>query len=274
MDTTIIKDKKVNDIVIKESDCSLLAFQNTDNINNLDQTCLSTKIINKVGGIKKINEIKKDANCDNDICLLEVIPITNEEKSEELIRIKPEGPRNSNKWYSNFNIDDYFYIMEKSYPKYLHIQFTTIDFAKINDRLNNVSVVDLLQSDKSQFGCVINTDISVGKGKHWFAVFCDLDKINKKMSIEFFNSSGNKPKFEVQEWMIKQKNICEKNNIVGDIVIASMFRHQYSDTECGPYSCYYITKRIMDVPYEYFKTNKIPDEVVEDFRKYMFRASE
>ena len=71
--------------------------------------------------------------------------------------------------------------------------------------------------------------------------------------------------------MLKQKNICEQNNIKCDIIIASAFRHQLSDTECGPYACYYISKRVEGTPYSYFQKNRIPDEIVTDFRKYMFR---
>lgn len=255
---------------VKESDCSLLAFKNP-NKNNNEFTCLSDLIIEKVGGEKKLNEIKKESNCNDDVCLLEKIPIPDKIKDEEMLRIKPEGPRNSNKWYSNFNIDDYFEIIEKTYPSYLHIPFTTIDFEKIHDKLSQVSVLDLIKLEKKQLGCVINTDTSEGKGKHWFCVFMNYVPENKSCTVEFFNSSGNKPKIEVHSWMLKQKNICENNNIKCDIVIASAFRHQLSDTECGPYSCYYIFKRVTGTPYEYFKSNRIPDEVVEDFRKYMFR---
>lgn len=254
---------------IKESDCSLLAHKNPNKLNN-ENTCLSQDILDELGGLEKI---KKETGCDNDECILEkvTIKIDDETKQQELLRLKPEGPRNDNTWYSNFNIDEYFATIQAAYPNYKHINFATIDFASIDHELNNVSIVDLIKENKNCLGCVVNTDISTGRGKHWICVFLNADHSNKKCTVEFFNSSGNKPVLQMHEWMNKQKNICEKNNYECEIIIASSFRHQLSDTECGPYACYYISSRVSGVPYQYFKENRIKDEIVEDFRKYMFR---
>jgi hypothetical protein len=256
---------KINNKVL-ESDCSLLAFK-YPNKNDNNDTCLSDNALNKIGG--DIKTVKQNTGCDTDICIL--TKYSSKISDDEILRIKPEGPKNTNEWYSNFNIDDYFTTIEKTYPHYKHIKFTTIDFEKINHELSNVSVLDLIKENKACFGCVINTDVSTGRGKHWLSVFFNMDLNNKKCTAEFFNSSGNKPGMEIHAWLLKQKNICEKNNFECEIVIASTMRHQFSDTECGPYSCYYITSRLTGVPYSYFKSNRIDDKIVEEFRKYMFR---
>lgn len=133
------------------------------------------------------------------------VKLDEDTKEKELLRLKPEGPRNNNKWYSNFNIDDYFATIEAAHPNYKHVEFATIDFATIGHELGNISITDLIKENKTCFGCVINTDTSAGRGKHWFCVFMNADHANKKYTVEFFNSSGNKPVIQVHEWLNKQK---------------------------------------------------------------------
>ena len=50
--------------------------------------------------------------------------------------------------------------------------------------------------------------------------------------------------------------------------------HQRSQTECGPYSLYYIRRRLEGAPVETFTDPKvrISDEAMEEFRRYLFRA--
>jgi hypothetical protein len=177
--------------------------------------------------------------------------------------------------------------MEIGYPNYYHIDFQMIDFMELKTPLATLNLAKFLspkdsslflsQSDKNaalpknknKIGCVLNTDVSTGKGIHWFCVFIDMSK--DVISIEFFNSSGNKPKPPVHQWMIQMEEQCNNMGKKCERIIASQNRHQYSDTECGPYSCYYILSRIQDVPYQYFMNNRIPDEKVTELRKQIFR---
>ena len=188
-------------------------------------------------------------------------------EKEKEINIKPDGPHNSNKWFNNFNIDEVFKQMEIAYPNYLHINFQMIDFMDLKTEL---ALLDLseIPKNKNKIGCVLNTDVSTGNGIHWFCVFIDMSK--DIISIEFFNSSGNKPKPPVHMWMIKMEEQCARMGRKSERIISSQNRHQYSDTECGPYSCYYILCRIQDVPYSYFMKNRIPDEHVTNLRKKIF----
>jgi hypothetical protein len=301
----------------QKSDCSVLASKEHKKLAD-ENICLKPETIHKVvehiskNGSKdqdkdKVNkprdpidkwskdtaiykEIRKENDCTNDVCLLETELVKNDKQLTEIIkdeindRVKPEGPWNSTKWFSNFNIDDYFRQIALAYPEYFHNNFAMSDFAQnnfgssqINDgNLANLNLPELFTKTKCRkTGCVVNTDVSSGKGIHWFAVFCCYDESRQLITIEFFNSSGNKPREPIHDWMIKMQIECEtelKNkNVKVERIIASQNRHQYSESECGPYSCYYITKRVEGKPYTYFMENRIPDEEMIEFRKVMFR---
>ncbi len=281
--------------ISEKNDCSIVSvINNKNNKDKLDENiCISDKLINIIVDkietknqnqnqnnnknkneekIETYKEIRDNMGCDNDICILDLIKekniISETVIDKELeINIKPEGPFNSNKWFNNSNIDDIFKQMELAYPNYHHINFQMIDFMDLKTELATLELKNLPEN-KNKIGCVLNTDVSTGKGIHWFAVFIDLSK--EIVSIEFFNSSGNKPRTPVHEWMIKMEEQCHNMGRKAQRIIASQNRHQYSDTECGPYSCFYILCRIQDVPYSYFMNNRIPDEHVTNLRKKIF----
>jgi hypothetical protein len=49
-------------------------------------------------------------------------------------------------------------------------------------------------------------------------------------------------------------------------------QHQREDTaNCGSYALFYIWKRLNGTPYSYFAENKIKDEHMEEFRKFLYR---
>jgi hypothetical protein len=49
-------------------------------------------------------------------------------------------------------------------------------------------------------------------------------------------------------------------------------QHQREDTaNCGSYALFYIWKRLNGIPYTYFAENKIKDEHMEEFRKFLYR---
>jgi hypothetical protein len=106
------------------------------------------------------------------------------------------------------------------------------------------------------------------------ALFVDTTK--PVWTVEFFNSSGNNPQPEWMNWMEKTKNILERitardklPNTV-KIIKASSLQHQWSRTECGLYSLFYIWARLNGVPADYFEHNTIPDQLMFEFRHHIF----
>lgn len=258
---------------------------------------LNEKKVTAPGEIIKI--IKTMTGCKSESCVLKDNNFANfighdKIKKELDERFKPHGPALTYDLLSNFNIDDVLDQLEKAYKSenFYHVPFQMRDFEtyKKNDneiaiscarnakcmkyeKDQNLATIDLAEKYTNGmrcFGVVFNTDYSTGNGIHWFCIFGDFRK--KPYTIEYFNSSGNLPLIEISSWMKNTKTKLAKqlNTAVVD-VISSRIEHQFGDNQCGIYSLYYILSRLENVPYTYFSNNRIPDELMDDFRKMFFR---
>jgi len=126
--------------------------------------------------------------------------------------------------------------------------------------------------------CIINTDEYDGPGKHWMATFVDArdESETPHWSIEIFNSAAVRPSAEWIDWMSKTREelISINPRAVIDYAYVCTIWHQHSKTECGPYSLFYIWSRINRVPYSYFMTTPVPDQLVFEFRQHLFNDTE
>ncbi len=217
-----------------------------------------------------IEKSKKATNCDSESCVINKVFDNSKEILDE--HFKPAGPRDSTNLLSNFNIDESLELYAKKYEGFYHVYFQMIDFAKVGTELATLDLVDLIKKGYKSMGVVLNTDVSTGRGIHWFCLFCDLKA--RPVTLEYFNSSGNKPRNEVQVWLNMTKQALEENNIPAKIVIASNIEHQIdSETECGPYSLYYIWSRLNGISPEVFNKKRIPDDKMIEFRQTLFRKT-
>jgi hypothetical protein len=216
-----------------------------------------------VGGTKGLSKLKKETSCNDEQCV-----VLNKYGKEEIKKYwKPDGPVDSS-WLSNYDIDDVLSWWADDYPDFIHIPFQTIDFMEYPNALSDF---DMSEHDGKCAGVVINTDVRSGQGIHWFCLF--LDMRSKPHQIEYFNSEGTMPHKTIGEFCRKQLIFCKSKSKNCEIIIASSIRHQYSHSECGPYSLYYIYSRINGVKSDAFGREPISDEYMKRFRKAIFRKS-
>jgi hypothetical protein len=187
---------------------------------------------------------------------------------EKQTRFKPFGPKN-NKWFDNMNIDEVLNQWMVVFKGFYNYQFHMINFAELNKPLHTITPSSLEKRGFNCCGCVINTDRYNRGGEHWMALFADF-RDRENATVEFFNSSGNSPQTEIAHWIVKTatdlNTFCEKVT-----KIYNKIRHQKSDTECGPYSVYYIYKRLKGISAQTLMEKRIPDEKVFKFRSVLFR---
>jgi hypothetical protein len=248
---------KLKDYVVNFSDSKLI--QSTTN----NKTILET--------------LKSKYNCDSESCVLNQYDIKrymNPELVESVLKdnFKPVGPKLSKEWLSNFDIDDVLKQIQKKYidKHFLHIPFQMRDFEKTNSDLARLDWQAEYNKGYRTFGTVMNTDYSSGKGIHWFAIFGEFLDSSNIFTIEYFNSSGELPLPEVTSWMKRTKHALTMNKEVKDIV-ATRLINQEDSSSCGVYSLFYIISRLDGIPLEWFKKNRIKDETMYEFRKYLFR---
>ena len=238
---------------------------------------------------KKLDILKKKLNCQTESCIL--VKSANDGIIERDVvdkelrkKFKIKGPRETNDLLSNYNIDQTMLILTSNNKGFYPCEFAMIDFYDYKCGLSEIKLDSLVNGKKKltnyvdntiingpfdTFACVLNTDTSNGKGKHWICLFVDMR--GKTWTIEFFNSSGNAPHINIVRWMESQRSLLMPINKNTIITKSSNITHQKDNFSCGTYVLYYIKARLDMVPYTYFLNNKIIDDYPVRFRKHIFR---
>jgi len=268
---------------MKNSLCSL----------NKKGNCVPESEISKIEdkSSSSIDELVESEKCtkaeDKTLCVLESL-------GEKIIVTKYFKPVTKSfdkmHWLNNTEIDNVQYQMMLNYPGYYYSNIHMIDLGMFNpsnkDIIDYKSVslkdIDFIKELKGEgqltsngplkkYGLVMNTDVSSGRGIHWFAIFMDFD--STPMTIEYFNSSG----YDIRNKTFKafMYNLADEISIKikeCKFVKVSDIQHQREDTSnCGVYALYYIWKRLGGTPFETFSKNKVSDECIVTFREYFFR---
>jgi hypothetical protein len=288
---------------IKNTDDVKLITKTTESecVNNCN-VCSSKKLIQLMSEFinKKdtdtniVKYIEDKLNCTSESCVLNnkrfnnfiqnKLGNSNITKYELATRFKTHGPRNNNNLLSNVNIDDTLILWSREFTDFYPCPFSMIDFKLTENKFCQFKILDMIKGNESfydpvnglqkrifnTYGCVLNTDVSTGKGKHWVCIFVDCRPKLNIWTIEYFNSSGNSPHKHVMEWMENQRIDLIKIHPVDTVTVTNIV-HQKSNTECGMYVLYYIRSRLDGISYTHFLTNRISDSDVFNFRKHVFR---
>ncbi len=242
------------------------------------KTILNTEELTDKNDLEEIKDkLKNKLNCDTEACII------SHPESQKVIGnpfnildeyFKPVGPRNSTKWFSNTDIDAILKQTKKKYldRHFLHIPFQMIDFESTQSELATLDWPQKYKEGYRTFGTVFNTDTSYGMGKHWFSIYGSFEDTDENFTIEYFNSSGGLPMDQIVEWANKaivrwQPSFTKPIKFI----IVTRIMNQVDNHSCGSYSLYYIMSRLNGTPYSYFKHNKIGDENMHQFRKFLFR---
>lgn len=257
------------------------------------KVCSSGDIASLVKTFKK----EKETKCESEYCLVKSKDfkefarrknISDSELKENEGNFKIEGPRNSLALLNNFHIDDTLKNWAKEFDFFFPCPFAMMDFETTKEPFSTIFIPYVYEGEytlnlgekeikrkNTCFGCVINTDVSTGGGKHWTCAFVDMRDPNL-VTVEYFNSVPNPPRKPINRWLEKTKKelMTPYKNFKGFPVVKSIpvvsVDHQQNDSECGVYSLYYIRRRLEGTSYKYFQGLPIHDENISEFRKYLF----
>jgi hypothetical protein len=215
---------------------------------------------------KVMEEAMEKTQCTSEACVIQS-PMIEELPKKEILRFKPQGPKNNTQWLSNSNIDNVLALIAAQNPSFKHVTFQFIDFQSYGGELAKLDWEGIVKKYKN-LGCVINTDHKGNPGKHWICVFVDL----VGGTVEYFDSAGQGVPAEIIKWMTE--TAIELSRITGrkfkDVIVTTM-EHQRGETECGVYTLFYISARRAGVPFGFFEHTRVPDQDMEEFREYLFR---
>lgn len=271
---------------------------------NDESTCLPTPVLRKIststrkhGGSQvsidsesvNTRELAKELGCapTDGRCLLQRSLLSHKEKKALLDTFfRPAMPaewkNDPDVWLTSEDIAAVMKQYEKAYPEFKFIGVVPIDFAApdpyqqggalettplfpekkcMNDEFCHVDLAAEKKAGRKILGAVFNLDPHYKGGSHWVALAVDLTRD----CVYYFDSYGMAPPAQVARFMryLTLQNPKLKLQSNGR-------RFQYSDTECGMYSMYFLIRMIAGESFKKFCKKPIADKYMLEFRKVLF----
>ena len=222
----------------------------------------------------------------NDVCSIEKCWLRKifTDSSREIGKIEhetfaPKRPskwkKNPREWLTSIDISRVMSQYESKYKRFAFLGAVPVDFAGTlrNKKcvVNDLCVFDIkkyMDRGKTCFGMAINTDPHTRGGEHWTSLYMEI--ANNKASITFFDSSGIEPMDEVYDFADNIEEQLEPLGIKCKLYYNET-RHQYSRSECGMYTIYFLS-HMLNGKLSKFKINNmvIPDKEMIKMRNHFF----
>lgn len=224
--------------------------------------------------------------CDTEYCWLDLPFFKNNGLGQLEENFMPPGPTNQiagtnsninngngNKWLSTFNIDNVMEHFEKKYPDFTFFGPVPIDFAEILTELNNLNLKKLYRAGTRRIGIVFNFDPHTKPGSHWVALMVDLNAPGSTVNaskIAFFDSYGNcPPPPEISSLIQKIWQDAYTDLNMQLEILCNKTRHQFSSSECGVYSIYFIEESLGGKSFmQIFSDIMTDDEIIKKRSRY------
>ena len=105
-------------------------------------------------------------------------------------------------------------------------------------------------------------------GSHWVGLYCCLST----GQVCYYDSFGANAEYEIKELIKTLKLQIQEKLLIKPTVYENTTRHQYSTTECGVYSMYFIDKMLEGVSYNNFIKYKLNDKQINRYRYYFYNT--
>ena len=246
---------------------------NTDNNginNNANGNTTKAVLANELG-----------CNKTNERCIVERSLLSQKEKRALLTayfrpKMPDEWKKKPNMWLSSEDISNVMKQYEKAYPEFRFLGVVPIDFSApdpyatgpkkcMNNQFCEVNLAQERAAGRRILGAVFNLDPHYKNGSHWIALAIDL----RRNCVYYFDSYGIAPPPQIAYFMryllLQEPRLKLQSN---------GRRFQYSDSECGMYSMYFIIRMIAGESFKKFCRNPVHDKWMLEFRKVLFDNSE
>ena len=154
-----------------------------------------------------------------------------------------EWRKDPNTWLSNYDILNVLDQYEIAYPSFLFIGPTPIDFDEIKnnkciwEELCDFSLQKQYNKNIRKIGVIFNLDKHDESGSHWVSLFIDLDE----RFIFYFDSTGMGTPDEIKKLINRIKQQGKKMTTpIRFKMVTSNKEHQLENTECGMYSLFFL----------------------------------
>lgn len=184
-----------------------------------------------------------------------------------------EWGKNPDEWLSSVEIMQVMKQYEKTYKCFEFIGPSPIDYDThlsygecVWEELCKFNLQNNIQRGKFKVGIIFNLDKHTKDGSHWVAVFINI----KNHKIYYLDSYGEKIPKQINKFANKIKKQARALNLPEFELIVNKRRHQFSDSECGMYSLYFIIEMLKHDNFKKFQKKRIKDNYMKKLRKIYF----
>ena len=257
--------------------------------------------------IRKLGANSREQLCDrlsceknSDAALLKVVsPEVRKEWMTKYFRPKaPESwAKDPDEWLDNHNIEAVLKQYEESDQTFVSLGAVPIDFAAPDPYSGNsskclipafckVNLAELRAKGKTGIGMVFNIDPHFKDGSHWVALYVSVGTgpstqtggLRRRGSRQqntaddgpacyYFDSYGYPPPRQIKllmQSLWKQDNRCK--------LAYNGRRFQYSSTECGVYSIYFVVCMHYGIRFKHFVKHRVKDDVMLFLRSWFWNV--
>lgn len=225
--------------------------------------------------------------CESESCwyrkLIEDTSVTSDKKINLDDLFAPVSPKkwikSPNEWLSSTDINKVMNQYSKIYKCFKFIGPSPIDYDYMEsenkcvwDELCKFNLQQHIDNGKFKIGVIFNTDTHDGPGIHWVSLFINV----KKGFIFYFDSGGAEILPNIKKLVDSIINQGRELSTPIQFKFDQNYpkTHQYTTTECGMYSLYFIVHMLEDkLTGNYLKTHVIHDKYVQKFRKIYYNET-
>jgi hypothetical protein len=243
--------------------------------------CLPDSVYSEISNKLHTNDVFKHLACENgeEHCLLDKAPIDeNAKKDLRKQYLRPRRPKawdsDPDAWLDNYNIIAVMKQYQEAYKWFNFLGVFPIDFSapdpyKKDGKCLNKEICDL--NLKNEFdrgirgiGMIFNLDPHFKGGSHWVGLYINIQNIEAPYA-SYFDSYGYKTPALIARLMRSFKLQIKKCELG-----FNARRFQYSDSECGMFSMYFIICMIHGISFREFCKDAVDDKFMLELRKILF----
>jgi len=164
--------------------------------------------------------------------------------------------------------------IESEYPEFEYYEATPIDFDKcsVNNDLCKLTLKDLHKDKKSKAGIIFNTDDSSGSGKHWIALYVDMNGLNLdgNPGLYYIDSFANSMPEQIQELIERFEG--EAKDVLGkEVIVAKNTKSfQRNNYACGYYCMHFIEHMVKGLSFDKYKALPPTDSKMKEYSQTCF----
>jgi Ulp1 protease family, C-terminal catalytic domain len=242
-------------------------------------SCLPDSVLRSISP-----QTKKACPPGADHCILDNAgpALSETERKQFRMLLRPRYPNewknDPDAWLDNFQIDSVMKQYAADYPSFKFLGVFPMDFSApdpykkshdgsqkcLSEELCNINLKQNYAQGFRGIGAVFNLDPHFKSGSHWVGLYININHIARP-EIYYFDSYGMRvPRLIAR--LMKSFKFQNKNTRLA----WNSRRFQFSDSECGMYSMYFLISMLSGVSFEKFCHNPVPDKEMYELRKILF----